>query len=150
MSYGLSDYGEEFNIRKTYLENLGSVTSVEIGLYDDSTDALTDSDDVGALSTEPSGSAYSRISMDFGSADFTAQMPSSDVEAIIADHDFDLSDDSSGSVDSYVCFITFNANIVGDDSAQVTHLVARGALEQSYTLDSVDTLNNNSSGVSLD
>lgn len=150
MSYGLSDYGEEFLLRKTFLEDLGAVSSVEIGLYNDTTDALTDSDDTGALTTEPTGTAYNRISLNFGSANFTAQQPSSDVEAIIADHDFNLSDDTSGSVDSYFLVITFQASTVSSDSAQTTHLVARGALAQSYDLASVDTLNNNSSGVSLD
>lgn len=150
MSYGLSDYGEEFMIRKTFLENLGSVTSVQIGLYNDTTDALTDSDDTGAVTTEPSGTAYGKISKDFGTTDFTGQMPGTEVEAIISDHDFDLSDDTSGSVDSYFLTITFQANQVSSDSAQTTHLVARGALEQSYDLASVDTLNNNSAGVSQD
>lgn len=150
MSYGLSDYGEEFVIRKTFLENLGSVTSVEIGLYDDSTDNLSDSDDTGDITTEPSGSAYGKISKDFGTSAFTAQMPGTEVEAIIEDHDFDLSDDDTGSVDSYFLTITFKANVVSSDSAETTHLVARGALEQSYDLASVDTLNNNSAGVSQD
>lgn len=150
MSYGLSDYGEEFILRKTFLEDLGSVSSMEIGLYDDTTDSLTDSDDVGALSTEPSGSAYSRISEDFGTANYSGQMPSNKVEAIIADHSFDLKDDGSGSVDSYFCVITFNANTVSSDSSQTTHIIARGALEQSYDLASVDTLNNKQAGISQD
>jgi len=150
MSYGLTDFGEEFMIRKCFLENLGTISGISIGLYDDSTDNIGETDDLGAITTEPSGVAYSRISKSFGTTDFTGQQPSDDVQAIIGDHTFDLSDDTTGSVDSYFIVITFQSSIVGSDGAQTDHLVATGSLAQSYDLSMVDSLDNNGAGIGQD
>lgn len=150
MSYGLTDYGEEFMIRKCYLEDLGTVTGISIGLYDDSTDGIGEVNDVGDITTEPSGAAYSRISKSFGTTDFTGQQPSDDVQAIIGDHTFDLSDDTIGSIDSYFIVINFQSNIVASDGGQTDHLVATGALAQTYSLDQIDSLDNNGAGIGQD
>jgi len=149
--YGLTDYGEEFFIRKVLLANLGTVSGISIGLYDESTDSIADSDDEAAISTEPSGTAYSRVSKSVGTTDFTGQMPSTEVEAVISDHSFDVSDDTSGSLNAYFIIINFAAEIVSDDSgSQTNHLVATGALAQAYDLSEVDTINNIGAGISQD
>jgi hypothetical protein len=51
----LTDLGEEWMIKN----DLDAV-SVDVGLYNDSTDAIGDSNDIGDISTEPSGGNYTR------------------------------------------------------------------------------------------
>lgn len=148
MTVQLHDTGEEYIIRKTFTEDLGTVTGVDIGLYNDSTDALADSDDVGAITTEPAGSNYGRISLSFGTGDFTAQDTSGDWEAVFSDAGSDLTyttDDSSQTVDSAFVVVTFQANDTGDGSQQ-DHLLFTLDLEDSQgnsvsrDLSQIDTL----------
>lgn len=54
MSFGLSNDGELRLLREYF-----NTYDVNIGLYLDATDTLTDSDGTGAITTEPSGSNYS-------------------------------------------------------------------------------------------
>ena len=66
MSEGLSNYGEE-----TLLNALVGL-DVDLILYDDSTDALTDSDGTGAITTEPSsGTTTKTITIQSGDLTLT-------------------------------------------------------------------------------
>jgi len=58
MSHILTDLGEEW-ILETALEGV----SVTIGLYNDSTDSLGDTNDVSDITTEPSDGNYARQSV---------------------------------------------------------------------------------------
>jgi hypothetical protein len=110
---------------------------VDRGLFNDTVDGLNDSSDIGGISTEPSGAAYSRQSATFDSADFTVQdNANSNWEAIIADQTFDTSD-SSQDIDAYFVVINFQASDTGDGSAN-DHLYFTGPLDQLYDLNSVD------------
>jgi len=55
MSFGLTNDGEQALLR-AYFE----MTDVQLGLYNDASDELTDADGVNAISTEPQGSTYER------------------------------------------------------------------------------------------
>lgn len=148
MTIQLHDTGEEFITRKVFTEDLGTVSGVSVGLYNDSTDALTDSDDVGDITTEPAGSAYGRVSLSFGTADFTAQDTGGDWEAVFSDAGADLTydvTDSSQTIDRAVVVVTFQANDTGDGSQQ-EHILFTVDLEDSQgnsvsrDLSQIDTL----------
>jgi len=145
MTTQLHDTGEEWLIDKAFNGGNG-VSSVSVGLYNDATDALNDSDDVGAISTEPTGSAYARQSLSLGS-NFSAQDASGNWEAIMDDVTFDTSD-SDQSVDAYFVVVTFTSDDKGD-SGDNPHLLFTGSLDQTYDLSSVDSFTLSSSGISI-
>lgn len=126
----LTNVGEEW-----YTENALDGATVKVGLYNDSTDALGESDNLSAITTEPSGSNYSRqsdtvttlqISGDFGF----------DNDSKIT---FDTSD-SSQTVDAAFVVVNFQSDSVAGDGAATDNLVAAGDLTQSRDLSQVDTL----------
>lgn len=148
MTIQLHDTGEEFIIRKVFTEDLGTVTGVSVGLFNDATDALADSDDVGQITTEPTGSAYAPIALTFGTGDFTAQDSGGDWAAVFSDAGSDLTydvTDSSQTVDSAFVVVTFQANDTADGSQQ-DHLLFTLDLEDSQgnsvsrDLSQIDTL----------
>lgn len=137
MAFGLSDVGEEALIRHFWTQDISLPASVDIGLYNDSSDGLTDSDDLSAINTEPSGASYSRQSVSFGTTDMTAQDTNGDWEVDFADQTFDVSD-SSQSVDGYFVVITFQSSDKSDGSA-TDHVMMRGSLGSTVDLSSIST-----------
>jgi hypothetical protein len=132
----LTDLGEEYLIKN----NLDG-DAVTVGLYDDSVDSIADNNDVGDITTEPSGGNYTRqTNVSVSASDFSGN----DNKVT-----FDVSG-TSGDVDSYFFVVSFQANDTGDSSAQ-THLILTGSLSQSYALSNVDTLeiSANTAGVSV-
>lgn len=133
MSRILTDLGEEWSL-ETALEGV----SVDILLYNDSTDAIGDTDDLAAISTEPTDGNYVRqtatLTLVDESGDWAAETS--------AQVSFDVTD-TTGTVDSYGIVANFTADDTSDGSA-TDHLVATGALSQSYDLSNLDTLNINS------
>lgn len=144
MTRQVHDTGKEALVREFFTEDLQKPASLDIGLYDDSTDNLADSDDIGAIATEPTGASYARASVSFGTVDMTAQDNGSDWEVDFVDQTFDASD-SSQSVDSYFVVINFTSNDTGDGSA-TDHLLFTGSLDQSYNLSNFDTATLTSAG----
>jgi hypothetical protein len=137
----LTDLGEEFLIKN----NLDGAT-VDVGLYDDSTDAIGDTDDLAAITTEPSAGNYLRqdgVLIEQG--DFAGNHGVDNTNKIT----FDVSG-TSGDVDSYFFEVTFQAEDTGDASPQ-EHLILTGSLSQTYALSNVDTLeiSANTAGVSV-
>jgi hypothetical protein len=137
----LTDLGEEFLIKN----NLDGAT-VDVGLYDDSTDAIGDTDDLAAITTEPSTGNYTRqdgILIEQG--DFAGNHGVDNTNKIT----FDVSG-TDGDVDSYFFEVTFQAEDTGDSSPQ-EHLILTGSLSQNYALSNVDTLeiSANTAGVSV-
>lgn len=130
MSRILTDLGEEYTI-KTNLDGV----SLDVGLYNDGTDAITDTEDLADITTEPGGSAYARQTDTFTAADLSGDWG--------IDNDSQLSfdtSDSSQTVDSYFIVANFTAADTGDGSA-TDHLIITGALSQSRDLSQIDTLN---------
>ena len=130
MSHILTDLGEEYTL-ETALEGV----SITIGLYDDSTDAIGDTNDIADITTEPSDGNYARqtdtLTLVDESGDWAAET-SSQVS-------FDVTS-TTGTVDSYFVVVNFTADDTGDGGA-TDHLACTGALSQSYDLSNVDTLN---------
>jgi len=137
----LTDLGEEFLIKN----NLDGAT-VDVGLYDDSTDAIGDTDDLAAITTEPSTGNYTRqdgILIEQG--DFAGNHGVDNTNKIT----FDVSG-TDGDVDSYFFEVEFQAEDTNDSSPQ-EHLILTGSLSQNYALSNVDTLeiSANTAGVSV-
>lgn len=124
----LHQHGEEYVI--DLIINSGDTYSV--GLYNDSTDSLGDTSDISDISTEPSGSAYSR--QDDAATDFTASLVSDDVQMEGSTLTFDVSD-SSQTVDSVFVVVNYTSDLISSDGSATDHLFYTNALDQSYDLD---------------
>jgi len=97
MPYGFNDSTEV-----AVLEDFFDGRTFEMGLYNDGTDSLTDSDGVGAVNTEPDGAAYSRPTVD-GSGDVTVTSNSGTAVVDVAAQLFDVSDDGEN-VDAFFLY----------------------------------------------
>lgn len=127
----LTDLGEEQMIKN----GLDSIT-VDVGVYNDSTDALSDTDDVADISTEPTNTNYSRQSVTLSAADISGNW-GVDNDATFS---FDFSDQtSSQDVDTAFVVLNFQADDTGDSSAN-DHLIANPALSQTRDIGAFDTL----------
>lgn len=146
MTNQLHDTGEEAILDEFFEESLTKPVDVKVSLYNDGTDALNDSSDIGDITTEPVGSAFARQSVPFGSG-FTNSDASGDWETILDDVTFDTSD-SNQSVDSYLITIDFQSDDKGDGATN-THLFFTGALDQQYNLSDIDSFTLSGSGLSL-
>lgn len=151
MAFGLKDIGEEFMQKRSYKPSSdNSGTDLNVGLYLDSTDALTDSADIGDITTEPSGTGYSRQAVTLDTADITITTDSNtNVVADFKDLSFDVSDDTSN-VDGYFVVASTQSDVIKSDTSQNTHLLATGSLPSEQDLNGVNTLNVNDTGVVLD
>lgn len=147
MTTQLHDTGEEAILDDFFEESLSKPADVEVLLFNDNTDALSDSSDIGDISTEPTGSAYARQTASFGTADYTNQQNSGDWETIIADQTFDTSD-SGQAVDAYAVVINYTSDTTGDAGAN-DHLLFTGSLNQEYNLSDIDQFTLSGSGLSL-
>lgn len=130
MAAVLTDLGEEWMI-KTNLDT----ASVDVGLYNDTTDGIGDSDDVSSITTEPTDGSYSRQTGVAVSASDISTNWGIDNDNTIS---FDVSG-TTGTVDSYFFVANFQASDTSDSTAQ-DHLVLTGTLSQSYDLGNVDSL----------
>jgi hypothetical protein len=133
MAAVLTDLGEEWT-----LKNNADGASLTVGLYNDSTDSISDANDIADITTEPSDGNYARQT---GVA-FSARDVSGDWQM---DNDSQVSFDvtsTTGTVDSYFIIANFQADDTGD-GASTDHLIVTGALSQSYDLSNIDTLNIN-------
>jgi hypothetical protein len=150
MTTQLHDTGEEFAIKDLFRgDQLTKPTSVNIGLFSDSTDNLSDNSDIGSINTEPTGSSFSRQTASFDSSDFTVQdNTNGNFETVISDQVFDTSD-SSQDVDAYFIIVNFQSDDTNDSSAN-DHLFFTGNLDQTYDLNSVDQFTLSGAGLEID
>lgn len=146
MATQLHDTGEEWIMDEAFGGGTGAA-SVDVGLFNDGTDSLADSDDVSAITTEPGGSNYARQTIDLGT-NFTNQDNGGDWESIMDDVTFDTSD-SNQSVDAYMVVVTFDSDDAGDGGTAADHLLFTGSLDQTYDLSSVDSFTLSNSGISI-
>lgn len=126
----LTNIGEEWVV-----ENNIDGVSVTVGLYNDSTDALSDTSTLSDITTEPGGASYARqssvvstlqISGDFG-----------------FDNDSDLvfdTSDSSQTVDAGFYVVNFQSDTVAGDGSAQDHLVVATDLGSTRNLSDIDQL----------
>ena len=136
MTTQLHDTGEEW-----YQTNIESVT-YDVGLFNDSTDSLTDSSDLSDITTEPTDGNYSRLT----GSNFITLKSDGDWSLVNESQlSFDVTG-TTGDVDSYFIVVNFQSEDAGDSSAS-DHLFATGDLSQSYALSNLDTLNLSQEGI---
>lgn len=102
------------------------VTSWNVGLYYDATDAIISSDDMAAITTEPSGSGYAAKTITTGDANDTTLTIGTDTTIDIDDQTWSsLTFSSTTNVDAF--YISLSVQLSGDGSA-TEHLMAVGTL----------------------
>lgn len=149
MASQLHDTGEQFVLDYTFPGGVTKPTSLKVGLFDDSTDTLADSDDYGAITTEPTDGNYAQQTISFDGTGFSTAQPQGAGTAWQADSDVDIQFDvtnTTGSVDSYYVVVNYDAS--GDGTAN-DHLFWTGDLSQTYDLSNNDTLTLNSGGLGI-
>jgi len=131
MSFGTKDRGEEFIVKHLFTDEVARPASIEVGLYNDSDDALADSADVADITTEPGdtngGDAgnYARLTYSFGTTEFSSATDSNnDWQAVFAPKTFDLTN-TTGVVDGFFAVITYQAE---NESSANDHLFTTDAL----------------------
>ena len=131
----LVDLGEEYIIKNNF-----DGATVSVGLYNDSTDAITDTDDLAEITTEPASTNYARQSTTVSAADLSGDW-GVETDNLI---EFDFSDVASGDaeavdVDTGFFVISFQAEDTGDGSS-TDHLIGNFALSQTRNTGEFDTL----------
>jgi len=129
MPANLHDLGENLVLTAA----LGS-RDMDVGLYNDSTDALSDSATYSSITTEPSGSAYAVQT----SAGGTVATNSGTTEIDLGSLTFDSSDSTQ----------TIDAIYVRDTTSG--DLIFTNALDSSYDLSAIDTLDLSNVGLELE
>lgn len=130
------DRGEEYTI-KTETGQISPASDITVGLFNDSTDNLSDSDDIGAINTEPNDGNYTRKTFTFGTSDISVSKDTSgNFRYTVKDFIIDVVG-TTGVVDSFFVLISFNGQ---GDSSQTQHLVYTGALDQQRDLSNIDKI----------
>ena len=127
-STGLSNFGEEWGQKNSFRQDLITRdTTVEVLLYDDSTDNLTDEDDVDDITTEPTDGNYTRQTFTLDGSDVTLSVADGDMRAE-ATVTFDV-DGTTGTVDASACVVSFQSDIVNDETEQNPHHIYSATLD---------------------
>jgi len=131
----LVDAGEEYVIKN----NVDGATFI-VGLYDDSTDGLTDASVVGDVTTEPTNTNYARQSVTVSAADIAGDWGVQN-DALV---ELDFSDVAPGdpeaqSVDAGFVLVNFQSEELGQASAN-DNLIGNFALEQTRNTDELDVI----------
>lgn len=143
MSYLTTQYGEEY----VFTTNTDGA-SLTVGVYNDGTDTIGDTDDISSITTEPGNTNYSRQS-----DTFSVENPAGSDVVLNNDSQltFDFSDQTaSETVDSYFVVVSFTSDVVAGEGTASTHLLFTGALDQGRDIGSIDTLNISAGGVELE
>lgn len=147
MSDQLFRTGEEYVIRSAIQDSTLSVSgNLEVTLFDDSTDSLTDAATPLDISTEPSG--LTRQSVAFDSNEYTLSLSGGNFQAEFEDQVFDV-DANTETIDSYVVFVTFNSDIEGASTPE-EQLFFSGSLNQSFDLSNITEFVLRGSGIAID
>lgn len=128
VSTGYSDYGEEWAQKLAFRTDLITRdATIEVLLYDDSTDALDDTSDVGAITTEPTTGNYTRQTFSVDSSDVTVSIQNGDLraEATVV---FDV-DGTTETVDASAAVVSFQSDIVDSDTSQNPHHIYSATLD---------------------
>jgi len=116
------------------LENAFSGLTVEVGLFDDSTDAIAENDSYSAITTEPDGSDYAVQTV--SSPTVSQESGTTSVEM--------------GALSYTVSDATRSIDYVYVRDADSGDLIFTNALDQAYDLNSIDTLDLSNVGMELD
>jgi len=131
----LVNVGEEYVIKN----NVDGATFT-FGLYDDSTDSLSDSSEVGDITTEPENANYSTQSVTVSAANLAGNWGVENDGAF----EFDFSDVQPGDsevqdVDAAYVTVNFTSDELGQES-DTDNLIGNFALEQTRDIGSLDAI----------
>jgi len=138
MSYILVQTGEEYK-QKTSIQQIVDIASWDIGLYN-SSDAISDADDLAAITTEPAtADDYARETASVPGDVSLLLNGSGNIEFDVADQTFTVSANTE-TVDSWFIVIEFTSDVVNSESGDNPHLIMTGALSSSKDLTDIDNL----------
>jgi len=123
VSTGLHNVGEEWSQKTNFRQDLLTRdTTLDVLLFDDSVDGLTDSSDIGDITTEPTDGNYTRQTVTLDSADVSFSVVDGDLraEAVLT---FDV-ENTTGTVDSWGSVIEFQSDVVNSEASANPHLLA--------------------------
>ncbi|WP_330633732.1 hypothetical protein [Halocatena halophila] len=137
MAENITTVGAEFLIKVLITEEATKPTNTTIGLFDNQTEStslytvdsgdvtITESTDVGDITTEPSDGNYARLSYAFGTTDFSSTTNANgNWQANFSEKTFDVAN-TTGYADSYFEVVSFTA---GGESSANDHLLTFGPL----------------------
>lgn len=126
---GLHDVGEEWAQKTLWRQDdISREGSLDVLLYDDSSDDLGDGDDVGDISTEPDSGDYERQPFNLDSSDVELSVEGGDVRAT-ALVTFDVTD-TDETIDAYAVVANFTSDVVEDESSANDHLVTSATVDE--------------------
>jgi len=121
---GTHDVGEEFKQKSIYRTDLITRPgTLEVLLYNDSTDNLGEASDVGDINTEPDTGNYTRQTLSFDSGDFTLSIDGSGDLQVDGSVTFDTLD-TGDTVDGYALVASFQSDVVNSESSANDHIIA--------------------------
>jgi len=128
VSSGYTNLGEEWAQKYVYRQDLTGTrdTTLEVLLFDDSTDSTDDTSDVGDITTEPTDGNYTRQTINLDSADVSLSLTSGDVRAT-AQVTFDVTN-TTGQIDAVGAILDFQSTVVNSEGAQNPHLIYTGSI----------------------
>jgi hypothetical protein len=121
---GTHDTGEEFKQKSIFRQDaIGTrPTTVEVGLYNDATDALAESDDVGAITTEPTTGNYTRQTLSLDTSDLSLSVDGAGDLSVEGTVSFDVTD-TGETVDAYFLTVSFESDVVNSETTVNDHLL---------------------------
>ena len=140
VSSGYSNVGEEWKQKTLYRQDqITRDTTLEVLLYDDSTDSLSDSSDIGDVTTELSGGNYSRQTVTLDGTDVSLSQVSGEIQAeyVVT---FDMTS-VSGDFDSAGVVVDFQSDVVNAEGSQNPHLIYTSTISNN-TLDAANFTGN--------
>jgi len=138
----ITNVGKEY-----YTEDFASGDTHTVLVYNDSTDQLSEGNDVADITTEPTNSNYARQS--------SAVSPRANGANYGYDNDaslsFDFSDQTATEdVDAFGDLTDFQSDTVASDGSVTTHLIANPAMDQSRDIGSIDSLDVAAGDINVD
>jgi len=128
VSEGYHDTGAEWAHKFAFRQDtITRDDTIEVLLYDDSTDALTDSSDVGDITTEPTDGDYARQTFTLDDTDVTLSEEDGQIRAE-ATVTFDVTD-TTGTVDATQTVVDFQSDVVNDESDANPHFLYSATLD---------------------
>jgi len=140
-STGYTNLGEEWSQKNDYRQDqITRDTTLEVLVFDDSTDSTSDTSDIGDITTEPTDGNYTRQTITLDSSDVSLSQSSGDIRAA-ATVSFDVTN-TTGTVDAYGVVVDFQSDVVNSEGAQNPHLITTATFSGgSRDLSQIDTLN---------
>lgn len=121
---GTHDVGEEFKQKSIYRADLLTRPgSVEVLLYNDATDNLSESSDVGDITTEPTEGNYARQTVSLDTTDLSLSVDGSGDLQADGSVTFDTLD-TGDTVDGYALVVSFQSDVVNSETGSNPHILA--------------------------